>query len=221
MAKTKQISGIIGACLTPFDGNDHIDYKALEKEIEFLVPDCDAITVAAVEAAGHAPSGHCHPLTCLENRVYDVRLEDGGHVIAKFYRPNRWSREGILDEHRFLADLARAEIPVCAPLAFPDGGTLRTVEGIHYALWPRVGGRAPDEFDDDQVAVLGRLLARIHNVGAAGSATSSSSSSWISTRTSRPSSVASACRSARRHDGSAAAMSSTQSAPISRASTTS
>jgi len=51
MATTKQISGIIGACLTPFDGNDHIDYKALEKEIEFLVPDCDAITVAAVEAA--------------------------------------------------------------------------------------------------------------------------------------------------------------------------
>ena len=51
MATTKRISGIIGACLTPFDAYDRVDYKALEKEIEFLLPDCDAITVAAVEAA--------------------------------------------------------------------------------------------------------------------------------------------------------------------------
>jgi Ser/Thr protein kinase RdoA (MazF antagonist) len=126
--------------------------------------------LTAVEGAGFAPTGHCSPLTCLENRVYDLRLEDGTHVIAKFYRPNRWSREGILDEHRFLADLREAEIPVCAPLVFADGETLRTVEGIHYALWPRVGGRAPDEFDDAQVQILGRLLARIHNVGAAADA---------------------------------------------------
>jgi len=123
--------------------------------------------LAAVERAGLRPTGHCSPLTCLENRVYDVRLEDGSHVVAKFYRPNRWSRDAILDEHRFLADLHAAEIPVCAPLAFPDGDTLHSDRGIHYALWPRVGGRAPDEFRDEEVAVLGRLLARIHNVGAA------------------------------------------------------
>jgi Ser/Thr protein kinase RdoA (MazF antagonist) len=105
----------------------------------------------AVEQAGFHPTGHCSPLTCLENRVYDIRLEDSSHVVAKFYRPNRWSREAILEEHRFLADLREAEIPVCAPISFPDGGTLRSVEGIHYALWDRVGGRAPDEFDDEQV----------------------------------------------------------------------
>ena len=122
----------------------------------------------AVEQAGLHPTGHCSPLTCLENRVYDIRLEDGSHVVAKFYRPNRWSRQGILEEHRFLADLREAEIPVCAPLSFPDGGTLRSVEGIHYALWDRVGGRAPDELGDEQIAILGRLLARIHNVGDAG-----------------------------------------------------
>jgi len=126
--------------------------------------------LGAVEAAGYLPSGHCSPLTCLENRVYDVRLEDASHVIAKFYRPGRWSRAGILEEHEFLNDLQGAEIPACAPLDFPGGGTLRDVEGIHYALWPRVGGRAPDEFDDEQVQVLGRLLARIHNVGATGEA---------------------------------------------------
>lgn len=126
--------------------------------------------LTAVESAGFEPTGHCSPLTCLENRVYDVRLEGGQHVIAKFYRPNRWTRAGILEEHRFLADLQEAEIPVCAPLAFPDGDTLHSVESIHYALWPRVGGRAPDEFDDEQLEMLGRLLARIHNVGAAADA---------------------------------------------------
>jgi Ser/Thr protein kinase RdoA (MazF antagonist) len=126
--------------------------------------------LAAVENAGLRPTGHCSALVCLENRVYDLRLEDGSHVIAKFYRPNRWSRDGVLEEHAFLGDLAAAEIPVCAPLPFPDGETLRTVQGIHYAFWPRVGGRAPDEFEDAQVEVLGRLLARIHSVGDAGEA---------------------------------------------------
>jgi len=122
--------------------------------------------LAFVERAGFAVTGHCSPLTCLENRVYDVRLTDGAHVVAKFYRPGRHSREAILDEHRFLFDLRDAEVPVCVPLTFPDGGSLGSVEGIHCAIWPRTGGRAPDEFADQDVAVLGRLLARIHNVGA-------------------------------------------------------
>jgi Ser/Thr protein kinase RdoA (MazF antagonist) len=124
----------------------------------------------AVEAGGFRLTGHCSPLTCLENRVYDLRLEDGRHVVVKFYRPGRWSRQAILDEHRFLAELREAEIPVCAPLAFADGDTLHEVSGIHYAVWRRTGGRAPDEFSDEQVAILGRLLARIHNVGAVGEA---------------------------------------------------
>ena len=121
----------------------------------------------AVEAGGYAPTGHCSALTCLENRVYDIRLEDSSHVVVKFYRPNRWTREAILEEHRFLLDLHEVEIPVCSPVAFPDGATLHEVEGIHYAVWPRTGGRAPDEFNDQEVEILGRLLARIHNVGAA------------------------------------------------------
>ncbi|MCH8891441.1 MAG: serine/threonine protein kinase [Myxococcales bacterium] len=121
----------------------------------------------AVEDAGFAPTGHCTPLTCLENRVYDLRLEDDRHIVSKFYRPGRWTREAILDEHRFLADLREAEIQVCAPLRFPDGETLREVEGIQFAIWPRTGGRSPDELADDQIQILGRLLARIHNVGAA------------------------------------------------------
>jgi Ser/Thr protein kinase RdoA (MazF antagonist) len=128
-----------------------------------LTPDW---VLRAVEAGGFAPTGHVSALMCLENRVYDVRLEGGQHVVVKFYRPGRWSREAVAEEHAFLAELRRAEIPVCAPLAFPDGDTLHEVEGILYAVWPRTGGRAPDEFDDEQLDVVGRLLARIHNVGA-------------------------------------------------------
>lgn len=120
----------------------------------------------AVEAAGLAPSGHVSPLNALENRVYDVRLEDGRHVVAKFYRPGRWSSDAILDEHRLLAALSAAEVPVCAPLVFPDGGTLETIGPIHYALWPRIGGRSPDELDDDALGVLGRTMARIHAIAA-------------------------------------------------------
>ncbi len=118
----------------------------------------------AVESGGFRPTGHCTALNALENRVYDLRLEDDRHLVAKFYRPGRWSREAILDEHRLLFALRGSEIPVCAPLRFPDGESLHEVEGIHFALWPRTGGRSPDELSDDEVEILGRLLARIHNV---------------------------------------------------------
>ena len=66
--------------------------------------------IKAVEAGGFEPTGHCSPLTCLENRVYDLRLEGGQHVVVKFYRPGRCSREAILDEHRYLAQLREAEV---------------------------------------------------------------------------------------------------------------
>ncbi len=119
----------------------------------------------AVEAAGLRPTGHVTALTCLENRVHDVHLEDGTHVVVKFYRPGRWSRDALLDEHRFLLALRDAEVPVCAPLVFADGTTLRDAGGIHYAIWPRVGGRSPSELSDAAVDRLGRLLARVHAVG--------------------------------------------------------
>jgi Ser/Thr protein kinase RdoA (MazF antagonist) len=123
--------------------------------------------LAAVEATGLRPTGHCFALNALENRVYDLKLEDDRHVVAKFYRPGRWSRETIADEHRMLLALRAAEIPVCVPLGFENDETLHATDGVYYAIWPRTGGRAPDELDDEQVQVLGRLLARIHNVGEA------------------------------------------------------
>lgn len=140
----------------------------------------------AVESTGLVCTGRALALNSMENRVYEVEieLEDGrpkrspsdAFRIAKFYRPGRWSQQQILEEHRFLQDLANEEIPVVAPLTFADGSTLRQMPGtaddvcIWYAVFPKIGGRSPEELVDDQIARVGRLLARMHNVGAAGSA---------------------------------------------------
>lgn len=140
-----------------------------------LTPD---IVMQAVESAGFHPSGHWLQLNSMENRVFSIALErsiDGlSHAVVKFYRPGRWNFHQISDEHRFLFTLHRAEIPVCIPLelanALPptDSGVPATVavtEGIYYAVWPRTGGRMPEEFDLEQMHRLGRLLGRIHRTG--------------------------------------------------------
>ena len=122
--------------------------------------------IEAVEAAGVLCNRVCYPLNSFENRVYELECEDRSRVIAKFYRPGRWTREQILEEHRFLADLEEAEIPVAPTLPFPDGETLHQIDHIPYCLFRRMGGRAPDELDDALIERLGRLTARVHNVGA-------------------------------------------------------
>jgi Ser/Thr protein kinase RdoA (MazF antagonist) len=124
----------------------------------------------AVESAGLATNPVCYPLNAYENRVYEVELADRSRVIAKFYRPTRWSEEQILEEHAFLAELAAAEIPVCDFRPFPGGGTLRAIDGIFYALSERRGGRAPDELDAELAGRVGMLAGRIHAVGALGEA---------------------------------------------------
>jgi Ser/Thr protein kinase RdoA (MazF antagonist) len=136
----------------------------MESDLFFkLTPDW---VLKAVEAGGFEPTGHILALHCMENRVYDLMLEDRSHIVVKFYRPARWSREAVQEEHDFLFDLKDHEIPVCAPLAFEDGESLHEVEGILYAVWPRTGGRSPDELNEEQIRRLGRLVARIHNIGA-------------------------------------------------------
>ncbi|MCW8807805.1 MAG: serine/threonine protein kinase, partial [Rhodanobacter sp.] len=104
-------------------------------------------------------------LNSYENRVWQVGLEDAAPVIAKFYRPGRWSDAAIIEEHAFSLELAAAELPVVAPLAF-GGDTLLHHGGFRYALTPRRGGRAPELEALDQLQWLGRLIARIHVVGA-------------------------------------------------------
>ena len=120
--------------------------------------------LAAVEAAGLRTNPVCYPLNSFENRVYEVELADRTRIIAKFYRPARWTEEQILEEHRFLEDLYTAEIPVCPVRPFPDGSTLKRQEHIWYTLADRRGGRAPDEVSDPLATRLGRLAGRMHDV---------------------------------------------------------
>jgi Ser/Thr protein kinase RdoA (MazF antagonist) len=120
--------------------------------------------LAAVEAGGLATNPVCYPLNSFENRVYEVELADRTRVVAKFYRPARWSETQILEEHQFLEDLAAEEIPVCTMRPFPGGGTLRQMDGIWYCLADRRGGRAPDELADETARRLGMLVGRMHNV---------------------------------------------------------
>lgn len=120
----------------------------------------------AVAAAGLAVRPLCYPLNSFENRVYEVELADRSRVVAKFYRPQRWTPAQILEEHRFLAEADAAEIPVCPARPFADGSTLASIEGIHYALFDRKGGRAPDELTDATAHRLGMLVGRLHTVGA-------------------------------------------------------
>ena len=120
----------------------------------------------SVDAAGLVTNPVCYTLNSFENRVYDIELDDRSHVVAKFYRPRRWTTEQILEEHQFLQDCETAEIPVCGVRPFPDGRTLHTVDDhIHYCVFERKGGRAPDELTDAMVERLGMLTARLHNVG--------------------------------------------------------
>jgi Ser/Thr protein kinase RdoA (MazF antagonist) len=135
--------------------------------------------LSAVERSGLRCTGRCLALNSMENRVYEVEIEvDPGiavtspsqrFVIVKFYRPGRWSWDQIQDEHDFLQDLIEADIPVVAPKVGNDGHSIFFDEhlGLMYSIFPKMGGRSPDELDDLQCEQIGRLLARLHAVGAA------------------------------------------------------
>ena len=127
-----------------------------------LTPD---LILDAVGACGLWPDGRLLALNSYENRVWQIGLEDASPVIAKFYRPGRWSDAAIVEEHQFTRELADAELPVVAALAF-DGHSLLHHAGFRFALTPRRGGRAPELEAVDQLQWLGRLIARIHVVGA-------------------------------------------------------
>ncbi len=151
------------------------DFVWGKKPTEFFFKITPDRVLEAVERSGLQCTGRCLALGSFENRVYDVELEvEGAHLsersrVIKFYRPGRWTLEQILEEHEFLLELVDQEIPVVPPLKFPDGKTLHQdpESQIYYTLFPKVGGRAPDELGDEHLQRLGRLLARIHNVGAA------------------------------------------------------
>lgn len=128
-----------------------------------LTPD---VVMDALASVGLYGDGRQQALSSYENRVYQLHLEDGRAVVAKFYRPERWSESQILEEHAFSAELMAAEIPVIGPLLL-EGRTLHHFGGFSFSVSPSRGGRAPELDDPDVLEWIGRFLARIHTVGAA------------------------------------------------------
>ena len=127
-----------------------------------LSPD---LVIDAVESLGLRSDCRVFALNSFENRVFQVGIEDSTPLVAKFYRPGRWSEAQLREEHSFSLELAEHEVPVVAPLLI-DGESLFQHEGLHFALFPRRGGRAPEPGDLDQLYRLGQLLGRLHAVGA-------------------------------------------------------
>lgn len=124
------------------------------------------IVLDALEAAGFRCDGRVLALNSYENRVYQIGVEEGSPVVAKFYRPGRWTDAAILEEHAFALELAAQEIPVVAPL-LPEGRSLHLHAGFRYAIFPRRGGRWPELGTSDEREWVGRFLGRIHRVGRA------------------------------------------------------
>jgi Ser/Thr protein kinase RdoA (MazF antagonist) len=126
----------------------------------------------AVESVGLRADGRLLALNSYENRVYQIWLEEpfaatgsAAAIVAKFYRPARWTDAQIMEEHGFVAELAEREIPVVAPLEI-DGATLHEFGGFCFAVYPKRGGRAPELEDPATLEWLGRFIGRIHAVGA-------------------------------------------------------
>lgn len=124
------------------------------------------LVLDALEAAQYRCDGRVLALNSYENRVYQIGIEDGDAVVAKFYRPGRWSDAAIREEHAFSAELAAQEIPVIAPLR-REGETLFSHRGFRYAVFPRRGGRWPELATLTDREWVGRFLGRIHGVGRA------------------------------------------------------
>lgn len=130
---------------------------------EKLTPE---LVIDAVESSGRISDLRILALNSYENRVYQVGLEDDQPIIAKFYRPQRWSDQQILEEHAFSEELSSVEIPVVPPLQDGDGNTLFNFQGYRFSLYQRYGGHAPELDNLDSLLQLGRLTGRIHAIGA-------------------------------------------------------
>ena len=127
-----------------------------------LSPD---VVLDAAASVGLEVDGRLFALNSYENRVYQLGRAAGGPLVLKFYRPERWSDEQIGEEHELTAELAAAELPVAAPVAV-GGRTLFTYNEFRFAAFPWIRGRPPELDATDARQLLGRSLARIHQIGA-------------------------------------------------------
>ena len=128
-----------------------------------LTPDS---VLNALESVGLRGDGRLLALNSYENRVYQIGMEEGPPLVAKFYRPARWTDAAILEEHAFVHELAEQEIPVVPALSLAQGRTLHTYDGFRFAVFPKHGGRAPELDDPSTLEWMGRFIGRIHAVGA-------------------------------------------------------
>ena len=129
---------------------------------EALTPD---LVMDAVESLGLLTDQRVFPLNSYENRVYQVGIDESVPVIVKFYRPNRWSRDAILEEHDFTRELKAADLSVVEPSQI-NGQTLHHFEGFDFAVFPRQGGYAPEIDSFDTLFRLGNTVGRMHQVGS-------------------------------------------------------
>ena len=127
-----------------------------------LSPD---LVIDAVESLGYLSDLRVFALNSYENRVYQVGIEDDAPLIAKFYRPGRWTREQIEEEHQFSLALTQAEVPIVSPLQNQDGQTLYEYQDFLFCLYPRFGGHAPELDNDDTLYTLGTEIGRLHALG--------------------------------------------------------
>ncbi len=128
-----------------------------------LTPD---IILSALDSVGLHSDGRLLALNSYENRVYQVGLANSTTVVTKFYRPNRWTTHAILEEHSFLQELSKNEIPVVPPFRFSKNKTLNEIDGFRFSVFPRQTGRVPEIEGREKLEWMGRFIARIHAIGA-------------------------------------------------------
>jgi Ser/Thr protein kinase RdoA (MazF antagonist) len=125
------------------------------------------VILDAAEKLGGRCTGRFYALNAMENRVYDIEMEESPRIVIKFYRPGRWSRATIQAEHDFLKALEKSEIPVVCPLTDDKGQSIFEINDVMFTIFPKRPGRLEPELNTDQLTRLGRFMARLHNVGAA------------------------------------------------------
>ncbi|NLD99158.1 MAG: serine/threonine protein kinase [Fibrobacter sp.] len=126
----------------------------------------DSMILALEKATGERLTGYTAKFPSYINRVYEFRTIQGVKLIAKFYRPGRWSEAAILDEHQFIKELHEAEVPVVVPQTLLNNQTIDQHEEIWFAVFPKKAGRELDITGYEDWLRLGTLVARMHNVGS-------------------------------------------------------
>lgn len=146
----------------PDDMNSSEDECVMHHPFDALTP---SFVLNAVDHHGYTSDGRILALNSYENRVYQVGIEDDEPIIAKFYRPHRWTDEQILEEHQLCAEMVEQELPVVPPLE-KNAQTLFQYGDFRLALYPRKGGHAPELDNLDNLFIMGRFLGRMHRVAA-------------------------------------------------------